>query len=166
MHTLERLQRAWGSEFHPPTAVSERDLSDLETELQFGFPKGYRAQVLEFGLPGPTTELWDWLTDREDAVIARYGFTLAMLFKSSPPHLNDFFTPEEMQEALSWRELGLPEHLLPFANDSSGNLFCFDLTVLRTSPGANSPVYYWDHDLLEVERLAKTFDRFVNLYLP
>ncbi|MBT8155933.1 SMI1/KNR4 family protein [Epibacterium ulvae] len=142
MHSLEKLQTAWGTQGYSPTQVPDADLAALEQAMNFGFPKSYRGQVVAFGLPRIKTKLWDWLTDREDTAIARYGFTLALMFKPSPPHLSNFFTPNEIQEALSWRDLGLPEHLLPFAYDSSGNLFCFVLTILGASPGAQSPVYY------------------------
>lgn len=166
MSSLKAFHSTWALSGASPSPVSKTELEALESELHIRFPESYRKQILDFGLPDFTTDLWDWLTDREDANIARWGWTLANFYKPAPPHLNGFLQPSEIREALSWGELGMPANLLPFATDSSGNNITFDLKILQKSPGVETPVYIWDHDFQSVEKIAKNFTAFVKLYLP
>lgn len=51
----------------------------------------------------------------------------------------------------------LPESLLPFYNDGSGNHYCIDISVRR---GMESPVVFWDHDLPPEQQPDEIADSF------
>ena len=59
------------------------------------------------------------------------------------------------------REQGHP-HLLPFASDPFGNLFCF-----RYEGAAVSDVVFWDHETAGTMPVCKTFSELLKaLHLP
>ncbi|KAE9628840.1 SMI1/KNR4 family protein [Parasedimentitalea maritima] len=158
MGTLARFHEAWSHPNYQPESVSEVELSELETEVGAAFPLSYRTQALEVGLPNPTTELWDWIEER---------ISLAdVLLGVNRPHLSYFLAPDDIREALDWRDMGMPVFLLPFLIDSLGNNICFDMRELGQNSIPDASVYIWDHDFNETERLARSFDTFLGFYLP
>lgn len=159
MSTLKAFDEAWSHGRYKPSPVTPEMLQAIETELGIALPQDYRTQVLEFGLPTPTTALWDWLDSNP-------RFLAQLLLGIDTPHLSQFYTPEEMRVALGWRDAGMPEHLLPFANDSQGNQICFDMRQLQIPNSKKARVYFWDHDFLTTDQLARSFSAFLKLYLP
>lgn len=168
MSNLKKFHETWSQPGYPPGIVDENELRTLEGNLRITLPASYRSQLLQVGIPKPAANLWDWLCRKEDRLMKWFDRlpVLAAILPECPPHLSDFHAPADMREALAWREAGMPDHLLPFAYDSAGNQFCFDMRDLRGCCPSETPVVFWDHDLLTTRKLAKSFDAFLKLYLP
>jgi hypothetical protein len=54
------------------------------------------------------------------------------------------------------------KYLLPFGSDGSGNWHCFPR---QPFPAPDLPVYYFDHDGGDMERLAEGFDDLIERFL-
>ncbi|MEO1048835.1 MAG: SMI1/KNR4 family protein [Pseudomonadota bacterium] len=143
---LRLFQTKWCSADYPPDVVSESALLKAGEQLAWQVPEDYSQAVLEVGLPQPTIALLNTIVDNELDVF----------------DLSEFLNPEAIVErTIGWREIGLPEHLVAFASDSSGNLFAF----CKESPSKPSEVWIWDHDFNEVEKLASSFGQWLDSYL-
>lgn len=137
--SMSRFITLWTHPDYAPEPVMEDKLAAAESELNARLPSDYRAAILEFGLPRPTIALLDTICDRDLDL----------------HDVSEFFSPQELVECTEdWRDLGLPEELMAFANDCMGNLFCFP-----ADPSNNSeqPVFFWDHDDKSVETVAPSF---------
>lgn len=168
MSNLKKFHESWSHPDYRPTTVNEGDLKALEENLGITLPASYQSQLLEIGLPSPTAKLWEWLSEKDNRHFkwANRFPPLALILPERAPHLADFHHPNDAQKALAWRDAGMPESLLPFAIDSSGNQICFDMETLRGGPPWEAPVIFWDHDFLTTTKLAKSFDAVLKLYLP
>ncbi|AZV76686.1 hypothetical protein EBB79_01410 [Parasedimentitalea marina] len=158
MNTLMRFHKAWSHPNYPPEQVTEASLAQLEEEVGVAFPLSYRRQILEVGLPNPTTKLWDWIDDNVSLADVLLGV--------NRPHLQQFLSPDGIREALGWRDAGMPTHLLPFLYDSLGNNICFDMVQLSEQSIPDASIYYWDHDFRETEKISNSFDTFLEYYIP
>jgi cell wall assembly regulator SMI1 len=156
MGNLQDFANSWCHPNHSPVQVSATEISELELELGVSFPEDYRSGVISCGLPHPTTKLWDWLSEED--------MRLGGLTGPLRPHLSEFYSPDEIREALGWVEAGMPKDLIPFASDSAGNKICFSRAELERH--AKSAVYFWDHDFLETEQQADSFTEWLKLYVP
>ena len=108
--SISRFISLWTHPDYAPTAVSAAQLEGVERRLQTQLPSEYKDAVLEFGLPRPTIALLNAICDRHLELYA----------------VGDFLGPAEIVEVTEdWRDLGLPDELLAFATDGTGNLFCF-----------------------------------------
>lgn len=124
--------------------MTEGELERVESRLATRLPADYRSAVLQFGLPSPTIELLDAVTDRQIALSC----------------VSDFLDPAEMVAATEdWRALGLPEELVAFATDCMGNLFCFPAAA---EAAGEASVFFFDHDERSVEEVAPSFTRWIN----
>jgi hypothetical protein len=140
--SLERFIALWMHPHYPPKPVSDEGLRAVEARFGFEFPDDYRAAVLRFGLVSPTIALLDTIVDRE----------LDM------PALSDSLHPKEMTETSeAWREMGLPDDMVAFATDCSGNLFCF-------STEAGPPVFYFDHDYGTTDMISPSFTSWIDAF--
>jgi hypothetical protein len=81
------------------------------------------------------------------------------------PSLGDFLGPKEMIETTwDWRQAGLPDSMVAFATDGSGDLYCFQV-VPETEPVPDDAiVWYFDHEEKEVESLEMPFSKWLRLY--
>jgi hypothetical protein len=141
--SLERFAERWTSPAYPPTPVSEHELAEAESSLNAQLPADYRAAVVRVGLPSPTIALLDCIVDNDLGVA----------------DLGEFLDPSSIVElSRSWWEMGLPGHLIAFANDSLGNLFCFPIRP----EGEASGVFYFDHDEARVEEVAVSFTAWID----
>ncbi len=143
MVILQRLAALWGSDDYPPEKVTLQALAQVERELGFVFPDDYRAAVLSVDLPRPTIALLESVLEQD------IEFSV----------VNNFFQPHDIIETTqSWHKIGLRKDLIAFANDCSGNLFCFPSSDSLRVAGT---VWLWDHDFDEVDEVAKTFGDWV-----
>jgi len=139
---LAAFLKKWGSSDYLPDRVADAELRTVEEKLGWRLPDDYRNGVLEVGLPRPTLALLDTIVDRELDMHA----------------IGDFYSPVEiLEETFAWRELGLPDELIAFASDGLGNKFCF-------SRADNGAVWFFDHDLLTIERVALSFADWLAAY--
>ncbi|MEJ8628841.1 SMI1/KNR4 family protein [Sphingomonas sp. I4] len=141
--TLERFIERWTTPNYPPMLVSEQDLAKAEAELGVRFPTEYRAEVLRCGFPCPTLALLDSIVDNELNVA----------------DVSDFLDPISIvNTSRSWHEIGLPAHLIAFATDCMGNLFCFSCAL----PTSASNVFFFDHDEGSVHQVASSFTDWID----
>lgn len=143
--SLERFIEKWTHEDYTPEKVASPDLDAVEARFGFALPEDYRVAVLAHGLPRPTIALLDGI------LAAEAPFA----------DVSDFFAPEEIIRLTEdWRGGGMPEHLVAFADDCGGNLFCFD-----AGPGANrSTVWFWNHDDGGVTVAADSFTSWIERF--
>lgn len=76
--------------------------------------------------------------------------------------LSEFLSPDEIVELTQgWRSQGLAANLVAFANDSSGNLFCFEVASERAD---DAHVWFFDHDFQTNVSLGLTFSEWLDRY--
>jgi hypothetical protein len=68
------------------------------------------------------------------------------------------------QQKASW-SAGMPDDLIAFGNDSSGNLFCFKRHMPQAVRQDDLPVWFFDHDFVDVSQVAESFDGWLLSYL-
>jgi len=143
--SLEQFTGKWTHPNYPPEKVTESDLDAVEARFGFMLPPDYRQAVLAYGLPRPGVALLDGM------LAANADFA----------DVSGFFNPEEIIRLTDdWRGGGMPDHLVAFANDCGGNLFCFD-----SRPGADrSAVWFWDHDDGSVTVAADSFTAWIERF--
>jgi cell wall assembly regulator SMI1 len=139
---LDRFIAMWMSPDYPPAPVTEAGLSSVEQRFGFSFPPDYRNEVCRHGLASPTIALLD-------AIVAG-GLDMA--------DLSELLDPEEMIASTeSWHDMGLPDDMVAFASDCSGNLFCF-----RTVGGG--AVFLFDHDFETAGEVAPSFAQWIDSF--
>jgi hypothetical protein len=143
--SLEGFIEKWTHEDYPPETVVASDLDAVEARFGFVLPDDYRQAVLAHGLPRPTIALLNGI------LAADLEF----------PDVSDFFAPEEMVRLTDdWRGGGMPDHLVAFASDCGGSLFCFD-----ASSGADrATVWFWDHDDGSLTSAADSFTTWIDRF--
>jgi hypothetical protein len=146
---LERFVEKWGHRDYPPEWVSELELGRAEWRLRASLPDDYRSAVLQVGLPCPGIELFD--------TIEEGGLDL-----DCP---NEFLSPADMVEtSLGWRMHNLPRHLVAFAIEDDGSLFCFDGRGARPGEEQCAGVFLFDVYGRIVEKIAPSFDAWLLPY--
>jgi cell wall assembly regulator SMI1 len=147
--SLARFTEIWTIDAYPPEPVTEAGLRNVEQRLNVSLPGDYRQAVLEVGLPRPTSRLLDAIVDRELDLHS----------------VGDFYTPSEIiEETLNWREMRMPEQLVAFAGDESGNKFCFDADRLRSGGADGYAIWFYDHDFETVRQIAPSFDAWIEAF--
>lgn len=140
--SLDRFIALWADPHRPIESVTQAGLDIVEKRFGFAFPDDYRDAVLQYGLGAPTIALLDAIVDGE----------LDMA------DLSELLDPTEMVASTEgWRDMGLPDDMVAFANDSVGNLFCF-----RTDGGG--AIFYSDHDFGTVEEIAPSFTDWIQSF--
>lgn len=131
-------------------ALSKVDaIDDVEESLGVVFPQAYREFLLNQGAVHPS-RLLDLVVDQESELW----------------DIQCFLTPDEVAETTElYRSGGMSERLIVFANDSMGNVFCFAEEDLLDARPEDAPVWFFDHDFCEDEKLAETFAGFLAEYL-
>lgn len=97
-------------------ALTDADLNAVERRLGFRFPDAFRKHYLMYNGGNP---IQDRFVDESDMRIVHEFLPIKA---SSVPTLP---TLERSLELLRGSGLNLPMHLIPFANDPFGNLYCF-----------------------------------------
>lgn len=147
--TLAQFNAIWGSAAYPPEPVAESDLQRVETRLGVRLPDDYRRAVLEVGLPRPTIALLDAIAERELELQC----------------LGDLYSPTEMiEKTIGWRRTGMPERLIAFASDVSGNQFCFSTDGLMNGSPDASAIWSFHHDFGTVRQITESFDHWIRAF--
>jgi hypothetical protein len=146
--SLVRFSELWGAAQFPPERVAQVDLEWAEQQLGVQFPADYKRAVMQTGLPRTTIALLDAIVER--------GLDLH--------GVGDFYSPGEIvEETIESREVGMPQHLIAFANDGCGNLFCFDAEQLRRPIGGGHGVWFFDHEFERVDQIAPSFTDWTDM---
>jgi hypothetical protein len=135
------FSKKYGCEL-PGRVVSPESLAVSETKLKYEFPVSYREYVLEHGATY-CPDLLSLIVERELEL----------------PDIQEFILVAELPSAnaISWSG-GMPAEYVAFASDCMGNIFCFNRL------GADD-IYYFDHDLCEIESLELSFPKLLTLYI-
>lgn len=143
------LHDRFDAKFHfgdPPSPVSAEALGQLETDLKTKLPASYGAFMTHHGAlftPDILTAIADKQPDRVD--------------------VREFFQPKQAVDTTkSYWSAGMPRDFIGIAGDSMGNLIGFQR---QSEPSDDAPVLFFDHDFVQVSRLATSFDDFLSWYL-
>ena len=147
--SLVQFVAKWCHPDYPPRPVSAFDLSRIESHFKFHLPEDYKAALQAAGLPRPSIKLLDAIVDRELAIHDAGGF---------------YNAEEVIEQTSGWRKVGLPQNFVAFAGDGSGNMFCFNLDMLKRSSVPHAAVWLFDHDFIEMEIVAESFDDWIAAY--
>lgn len=143
-----RFVDKWVHPSDAPAPMAEPELASLEDDLGVRFPTAYRAAMIEVGPCSAAS----WLLG---------GIVDAHLDMSD---LNWFFSPDEVRQALDWRDAGLPHYLVPFACDCGGNVFCFNMLKLGIERDEDSAIWLFDHDFAESQEIAPSFVAWISAF--
>ena len=127
--------------------VSESDVKKLNSELNIIIPNEVKLFLTEYGNVY-TPEILDLIVDNEIDLW----------------DIQEFWTVERIiyDKQNEWTAQLLTD-LIPFASDSMGNIFGF-LTAELNEEKESCAVYFFDHDLDTVERVANSFSEWINKY--
>ena len=126
----------WTHPNQPPEKVDAGELAAVEASLGL-LPQSYKRAIVAHGLPYPAVALREAI-DAGDLEL---------------PDISEFLPPDEIVNTTEgWRQFGLPGHMVVFASDCLGNLFCFE-----SGKPDEDAVWFFDHDFDELSRLAPSF---------
>jgi hypothetical protein len=133
----------WTQPDHRPERVGAREFEAVEARLGL-LPRSYKEAVLRHGLPHPAMSL-------------REAINAGDLDLGD---ISEFLTPNEIVNTTEgWRDFGLPMHLVAFASDCLGNLFCFE-----SGRPDQDAVWLFDHDFDDFSRVAPSFRDWIASY--
>ncbi len=131
---------------HPPI-VAAADLAGAEMRLQFLTPAAYRDAILAHGAPSTSNALLGAIVDQDLDL----------------NDVQDFFEPADLVKVTEdWRALGLPVHLVAFASDCAGNLFCFSTKGAGKERQDDSPVWFWNQEFAKARAAAPSFSTWIE----
>ena len=112
--------------------ISQKEISNLENDLNIKIPLNMKTFLLEYngGKPEPN-----------DVEIKE---------TNSIAEIREFYCIEKIKKFKNEYSKRITEAMLPFAEDSCGNLFC-----VETETGLGG-VYFWDHEYEENEGVTPT----------
>ncbi len=129
--------------------LSAADIEAVEAKFGFKFPADFKDHYLLYNGGNPDKNFFILHND------SIYGVQLFLSIKYGN------HTIEEDIQQLKVDEAVLPEDLVPFAIDSSGNYFCFSKSEISFGV-----IYYWDSENYDdpdraVTRLADSLSDFI-----
>ena len=131
----------WTHPEYPAQVPKDAELQDVEKTFAVQLPAAYRSFLLEHGAVSPGVSLLNSIVTNE--------LDIADLSALCEPQ-------EVIDDTTGWRESGLPVELFAIGSDCSGNLFCFRQDDCQ-KPTEDAPIYLWDHDFDETEKVADSF---------
>lgn len=114
--------------------ISNNDLMIIEAMYKFTFPKDIREHYLTYNGGEPEKYV---LRNGEDEYIVN-GF-IPIKYNLAKGATNLEFVLEILR-----KDNILPEWLIPFADDSGGNFYCF--SIRKSDEGS---IYYWSHEVVD-----------------
>jgi SMI1 / KNR4 family (SUKH-1) len=149
--SLALFIRKWTHPDYPPEPVEAGALAEVERHFGAALSDAYKREVLAHGLPRPRRALLTSIVDRELDI----------------HDVENFYNPAEIIEfTRGWRSAGMAEDLIAFASDCMGNQHCFRLSkgILQKEIVVRPEIWFFDHDLVEVDLEASDFDAWINRY--
>ncbi len=129
--------------------ITAEELATTEEALFISFPQSYRDFALAHGAasaPALRTLLAEKKADFEDIASFLSAADCASLTEK-------------------YREAGMPDGLVAFARTSEGDIFCFEDEDLMDERPDDAPVWLYDQELGEEERVAESFDAWLASYV-
>lgn len=127
--------------------VTPEDILRVESELNIQLPISYKYLITHYG---------DLYTPETLEAIVRNDIEIS--------DVQDFELPiKALESTKSWQKAGLPLGYYAFASDSMGNMFCFKNSECN-SEDSEPPVWFFDHDFVEIEQESKNFTSWLKRY--
>jgi hypothetical protein len=139
----------------PVALVSLSDVYSVEKEAGTIFPASFVAFICAHG-PVYTPDILDLVVDGQESGSTKFeGWEVA-----------EFFVPSDIPKTHKmYVSGGMDASLIPFASDSSGNVFGFRRTSSNARPD-EAAVLFFDHDFCKVSVEAGSFDSWLEHFLP
>lgn len=130
----------------PPVPSTEQQLNRIETELKTKLPIAYREFMTRHGTIY-TPDILNEICDK--------GF--------KHPDVQDFLDSQEaIDNTKGYWSAGMPDDIIGVASDCMGNMIGFRR---QHESSEDAPVFFFDHDFVDVHDLAASFDKFLLWYL-
>ena len=127
---------------------TDAELEAIENKLKIYLPQNYKSFINSYG-PASTKWLLNSIVEGE------YDL----------PDLQEFLPVNKIIELTNMYESGgMEPGYLTFASDGSGNMFLFRLTDC-VSQNIDTPVFFFDHDFCEIDKLEDSFGNLLNQYM-
>jgi len=127
--------------------IASHDIADLEAKLNAFLPDSYKYLLSTYGLvhtPNVLTKICDLGVDISE--------------------VQDFLSLEDVCSLSKLYEMsGMPKGHVLFASDCKGSMFCFKLDDCTTKK-VDIPVWFFDHDLRTVEKVATSFTEWLEKF--
>ncbi len=129
--------------------VTAAELDGAETRLGTSLPAAYREALIALGAPSTRASLLASIVD-QDIDMA---------------DVQDFFSPADLvQFTEEWRPLGLPAHLIAFASDCAGNLFCFAVVKPEDRRPPDAAVWLWNQEFKRARIVSAGFGAWITAF--
>jgi hypothetical protein len=136
----------------PATVVSPDEIHSVERKVGTVFPASFVAFISACGAVY-TPEILDLVVAAQESGQEDFeGWDVAKFF----------FPPEIPTTHALYVKGGMDDSVIPFASDSSGNVFGFRRS---TACAEEAEVLFFDHDFCEVHVEATTFDGWIARFL-
>jgi hypothetical protein len=149
MRPREDIHAEFVRRFHlgkAPVIVTDEQLDQIESELNTHLPFAYRQFITRHGVVHSQCVLSEICDKNLDH-----------------PDVQDFMTANEaIDDTKAYWSAGMPDDIIGFASDCMGNMIGFRR---QNEPSDEAPVFFFDHDFVEVSLLANSFDQFLLWYL-
>lgn len=149
MRTRTDIHRDFVDRFHIGDCqgpVSEAQLDRIESELATKLPIAFRQFMTKYG-PVYTPDTLSEITEG----------------KIDHPDIQYILDPAEVIEGTKgYWVAGMPEDVVGVASDCMGNLIGFRR---QSKVSDDAPVVFFDHDFIEVDQIANSFDEFLAWYI-
>ena len=129
--------------------ITINDIEFIESQFSFQFPNDFKEHYLEYNGGKPEKSFFIL----NDTI---YGIQLFLSIKNGNQTIENDVQDLKVDDSI------LPDKLIPFAIDSSGNYFCFS-----KKEADFGVIYYWDSENYDDENravtyLASSLDEFIN----
>lgn len=146
MNSIDLFVKNWGSK-QAMKPIDSADIAELEERLATILPASYKYLLSNYGLvhtPNVLTKICD------------LGVDIA--------EVQDFLSLDDVSTLSTLYEMtGMPKGHILFASDCKGNMFCFKLSDCESNY-KDIPVWFFDHDLRTVTKVANTFSAWLGQF--
>lgn len=146
MNSIDLFVKNWGSK-QAMNPINSADIAALEERLAAMLPESYKYLLSNYGLvhtPNVLTKICDLGVDIVE--------------------VQDFLSLDDVSSLSTLYEMtGMPKGHILFASDCKGNMFCFKLSDCESN-NKDIPVWFFDHDLRTVTKVANTFSAWLGQF--
>jgi len=146
MNSIDLFVKNWGSK-QAMSPIDNADIAALEQRLTAILPASYKYLLSTYGLvhtPNVLTKICD------------LGVDIA--------EVQDFLSLDDVSALSTLYEMtGMPKGHILFASDCKGNMFCFKLSDCESN-NKDIPVWFFDHNLRTVTKVANTFSAWLGQF--
>lgn len=147
----QEIHEKFIKEFHygEVEKLSLHEIHEIEINLNTVLPQSYI----------------DFLTRYSEA----YSPSLLSLIVDEDADLHDLQNITSIKDTIEGTKMcwsgGMPDDLIGFGNDSMGNMFCFKKIDPYSERPDDLPVWFFDHDFVEVSQISDSFDSWLEAFI-